>query len=154
MSISSRNGIDPYYTIGENRAIIVPSLANSADPVYRLVGNTEVIPARYQKLKNINLYAGDQIDIPGFYRLMTQDSMLAKIAFNFDRSESDMTAMSDDEISALSADHIKLMNTSEEVNVAQALVQKTKNTTYWKWCIILALLFLLIEQLLLRHFKT
>ena len=153
MSISARNGIAPYYTIGGSQAITIPATSHVVDPIYKLVGKTEVIPASYQRLKNINLYAGDQISQAGFYRLTTQDSLMANVAFNFNRSESDMTALSADEIAILSPDHIKLLNSSDEVDIAQALVNKSTNTTYWRWCLILALLFLLLEQILLRHFK-
>jgi hypothetical protein len=153
MSISSKSGIAPYYTIGDQAPMTVSSTSNAADPVYKLVGNTEVIPARYQRLRNINLYAGDQIDQAGFYRLTTQDSMIAKIAFNFNRSESDMNSLSDKQITQLNPDHITILNTQEEVDIATALVNKSANTNYWRWCLILALGFLFVEQVLLRHLK-
>ncbi len=154
MSISTKNGISPYYTIGSSIPITVSSISNVSDPIYKLSGVTEIIPARYQRLRNINLYAGDQITQSGFFRLTTQDSLMAKVAFNFDRSESDLSTLSNTELNKLAPDHMVLLNNQQDIDIASALVNKSTNTTYWKWCLILALLFLLIEQLLLRYFKT
>ena len=154
MSTSSKSGMSPYYTIGSQEAITLPLSTKSVDPVYKLIGDIEVIPARYQRNRSVNLYAGEQIDKAGFYRLTTQDSLLAKVAYNFERSESDLSTLSNDEILKLSPSHLSVLHTQNEVDVVSAIINKSKNATYWKWCIILALLFLLIEQLLLRYFKT
>ena len=153
MSISARSGIAPFYTVGSNEAIVVTPFEEAVDPVYKLEGNIEVIPARYQQLKNINLYAGDQIDQSGFYKLTTQDSLIANIAFNYERSESKLSMLSNEALLKLNPDHISVINTGDQIDVAEALVNKSRNTVYWKWCIILALIFLLIEQLLLRWRK-
>ncbi len=154
MSTSSKSGIAPYYTVGGAQPITISSSSSQSDPVYKLVGNIEIIPARYQRLKNINLYAGDQIDESGFYKLTTQDSTLATVAFNFNRSESDMQTYTKDEIVNLSPGHISVINADEEIDVAEALVSKSQHTTYWKYCILFALFFLLCEQIILRHLKA
>lgn len=154
MSISSHRGIAPYYTIGQNQTMTISAVNTSNDPVYKLIGNTEVIPARYPRLKRVNLYAGEQIDQAGVYRLTTQDTTLALVAYNYDRSESDMTSLSNDEIEKLAPEHLSIISVQQNPDIAQAIVNKSTNKTYWKWLIIACLVFLLIEQLLLRHWKS
>ena len=154
MSISSRSGIEPYYTIGGLRPITITSSSVASDPVYKLLGEIEVIPARFQRLRNTNLYAGDQINRAGIYKLITQDSTIARIAYNYDRSESDLAVLSNDAIADIAPEHITVLDNTEETDIAEAIVNQSKRTTFWKTCLLLALAFLLCEQLLLRYFRA
>jgi hypothetical protein len=91
----------------------------------------------------------EEIDA-GNLELRAGDSTLQRIAFNYDRKESSHDYYSKDDIKGL-VGNVAI----DEVNNPTAYVKETISEIrfgqrFWKWCIILALIFIAIEILLLR----
>jgi hypothetical protein len=89
----------------------------------------------------------------GNYQLLKGDSVLAMIAFNDDRSESDLSYGDDSELNAkfpghkirvFSPGNSSLQNDIRAVNMGLQL---------WKVCLILTLLFIAAEILLIRFYN-
>jgi hypothetical protein len=116
-------------------------------------GQFEAIPDIRQTPGSTLLYVADQIKTPGFYDLIKGDSTLAVMAFNDNRIESDMHYSSDAALAQLfGKQKINIFNSKKDAQSLQ--VTATSNSQeLWKLCVILALVFLVIEILLVRFFN-
>ncbi len=94
-----------------------------------------------------------QIVEAGFYNLMAKDSLVQKLAFNYSRSESDLESYTSEELKDLSPENWSVMELVEGRAITEKVNQAVSGIELWKWCIILTLIFLALEQLLLRIWK-
>jgi hypothetical protein len=116
-------------------------------------GQFEAIPDIRQTPGSTLLYVADQIKTPEFYDLIKGDSTLAVMAFNDNRIESDMHYSSDAALAQLfGKQKINIFNSKKDAQSLQ--VTATSNSQeLWKLCVILVLVFLVIEILLVRFFN-
>lgn len=176
--------MDPAYSNFQNHAFFVPILmkagmtANNKDALYYQCGQTGNIPVPVTVnpekgivLKNdkssivsevINisgelfLNTNGEIELPGWYDATegSSDSVLFNLSFNLNRKESDTRTMNSYALEkAASASGANLFTGSAETLGAE-YTAAAKGYPLWKWCIILVLIFLLIEILLIRFFRT
>src|SRR6185437_9707042 len=91
-----------FYTAGRDETIEIPPLQTSEKQVLKLVkaGHT-IIPDTRQREGSTLLYVGDQLQETGTYDLKMQDSTVAVLAFNDNRSESDLSYLSSAELSKI-----------------------------------------------------
>ncbi|MEO6523764.1 MAG: BatA domain-containing protein [Mucilaginibacter sp.] len=154
--IALLSGHDPalFYTIGEDEAVETLPVQSTDKQVLKLHKDQQVIiPDVRQQEGSTVLYLSDQVREPGNYRLQKQDSLMAVLAFNNSRSESDLSYPDDAEL--------KAQTSGKESNIIQAGVASLKDTVaktnigleLWKLCIILALISLAAEILLIRFYQ-
>ncbi|UEG52534.1 BatA domain-containing protein [Mucilaginibacter daejeonensis] len=142
------------YTIGSNVSIEVPPVQVNEKQLLKLIkGDVALIPEVRQQDGNMLLYIADQVQQPGNYQLKKQDSLVAMLAFNSSRAESDLTYMNKADLKQL------LPGNGSVIQAGKAPLQDVIADTnfglqLWKLCIILALIFIAAEILLLRFFKT
>ena len=110
----------------------------------------------YTRLNKIRLQFHEAITDAGNYELVLGDSLMGYVSFNYTRSESAPEYYSAQDLQTLIDDmgltqfvvlDGELESFSEEYKKIQSGIE------LWKWCVILALLFLGIEVLLIRYFK-
>lgn len=99
------------------------------------------------------LYQQQQISTAGNYQINTlaQKTPLAAIAFNYNRKESDLKAHTEQDFEGITGkiNNLRLHTQSASI-LAFDLTQTQTGTPLWRVCVILALLFVLIEILLLK----
>lgn len=145
-----------YYIIGENEVITVRNMdiANDNILVIRdLQSEFEFIPELRRINKQVDIYPHGQITIAGNYTLYNDQTPLKGMAFNYNRSESDMnfyTAQELDEM--LNNNNLSAIQIIESAGkpFVQTLSEISQGIRLWRWFVILALAFLLAEGLLLR----
>ena len=150
MAISSANGEAISYTIGENRIVEIISEKNISDIVYKVTGTQEFIPSQLNAGGKILLNLGDNISEAGIYNVEINDNVVKKLAFNYNKLESQLDYLNTADLAEKFGDQVNIFSNQLEANFTQLIEEKDQGITYWKWCLILALLFLAIEQLLLR----
>ncbi|MBI3135323.1 MAG: BatA domain-containing protein [Bacteroidetes bacterium] len=97
----------------------------------------------------------DEIYESGFYQLTDNNVWNDILALNYNRFESDITCYSPDEIPALFAQAGWENAQSLSVSEAGALeISQLKAREYWRWCLILSILFIAVEILLLKLWKS
>ena len=142
-----------FYTIGQNEAIEIPPIQTDEKQLLKLNKDSiTIIPDVRQQEGNTLLYLSDEVQQTGSYNLQKEDSTVAVMAFNDNRSESDLSYLSPADMakiipksgSVLQAGTASLKNAVTDINIGLQL---------WKLCIILALLFLAVEILLVRYYK-
>ncbi|HTD99740.1 MAG TPA: BatA domain-containing protein [Mucilaginibacter sp.] len=143
-----------FYTIGEDESIEVPRVQSNEKQILKLVkGSQGIIPDVRQQEGSTLLYVSDQLQETGNYELKKQDSTLSVLAFNDNRKESDMSYLTIADMkeifpqagTVLQPGQGSLKGEVSELNFGLQL---------WKLCIILALIFLAVEILLIRFYKT
>ncbi len=119
-----------YYTVGKKIRIL------EEEQDLKLGVNEEKVSLNKISL---NEYELPQVSKSGNYNLYSEDKLLKKISFNYDRTES------------------KLIKNNIELTVENRNYQELKNQSnvnyLWKWCITFALIFMIVEMLLISFLK-
>jgi len=143
-----------YYTLGRDAAIETVPVAITDKQLLRLTksGQTIIADAKQQEGSTL-LYIADQVHEPGLYDLKKQDSTAAVLAFNDNRSESDLTYLTNDDLAKLIPQAASVLQTDHR-SLKEAVTETNFGMQLWKLCIILALFFLGAEIALIRYYKT
>ncbi len=156
MAISSRKESQVAYTIGRDEVIETDRQGGSDELVYKLRGEgEEFIPEQRVVGGKVFLGVGNQIPGAGFYDLfLNPEEILGTYAFNYDRRESQLEYMTPDELGALPNPKFSVIDVRDAAVLTARITERSQGTTYWRQCLLLALLFLAIEVALLRLWKV
>ncbi|MFD0767241.1 BatA domain-containing protein [Mucilaginibacter lutimaris] len=143
-----------FYTAGNNESIETVPLQSTEKQLVKLVKDKQtIIPEVKQQEGSTMLYLPDQLTETGIYGLKKQDSTAAVLAFNDNRSESDLSYLTPEELEKLFAENAALLN-ANKLNADLLTGAANSGLQLWKLCIILALIFLAAETLFIRYYKT
>jgi hypothetical protein len=143
-----------FYTIGEDESVeTLPIQASDKQLVKLVKGQQTIIPDVRQQEGSTVLYFSDQIHEPGNYELKKQDTVVATLAFNNNRSESDLSYLDDDALKAqLTGTHNAVLQAGPQ-SLKDTVAKANMGLELWKLCIILSLIFLAAEILLIRFYQ-
>ena len=143
-----------FYTIGQNVEIGLNGIELSEAEVLKLKNNeTEIIPQLNRKSNGNSLYIADQINKPGFYQLLDEGKIKAVFAFNESREESALDFYNKTDLQELLGINNNQILESNNSSIQQQIKQANLGSSFWKLCLILTIIFLLIEILLIRFFN-
>ncbi len=160
MALLSMKQHDISFTLGANDGLNLSQANIGNDETFHLI-NTEkkfdVIPNHRVTASDIHITFNDVVKEAGNYDLSTKQKTVSVVSFNYNRAESYLASYSTEEIAA-QIQQYKLSNmqmlATEVPNLTKKLNQLAEGIALWKYCIVLVLLFLLIEILLLRFWKA
>jgi hypothetical protein len=135
-----------YYNIGALNTYTVP-IKMAQDEILTLSDSiSKMIPLQQTKANQVLITTRDEPSISGIYTIDKENESLANVSYNYNRSESIL--------------QFNDPNQWEGVTVYQSVGdlfdQITKDNSiksYWKWFVIFALLFLLLEMLILKFYR-
>ena len=135
-----------YYSIG-NTNIIDVNTQLSQDAILSLEkDNDEVIPLQQTFSKKVSITTDEYPKSAGILNVKEGANQLLKISFNYMRSESNLT--------------YHKLNINDNYSIDTALVSAIETiksnssiNALWKWFVIFALVFLIIEMLILKYLK-
>ncbi|OAQ39758.1 hypothetical protein A5893_09255 [Pedobacter psychrophilus] len=144
-----------FYTIGKDQEVEIPNF-NIPENQNIIIKNKEieVIPELIKKPSETMLYFADQLNKQGIYEVLLKDSLLASFALNEDRRESELKFYNRDELSKIFGVSDKNILKTNAQTLAKQIETSNFGVSLWKLCIILTILFLLMEILLIRFFKN
>ncbi len=153
-ALSSCTQQNLYAHIGEDRMAEYALKGEEKENVYKLKNGTiEVIPEAVVSNNRIRIYFNDLIQEAGNYTLTGESGTTAGLlSLNFNRNESVMHFLQGNNLNTYGNSTIKILNQGGK-NLASALGEQQRGTPFWKLCIVLVLVFLLIEILLLKFYK-
>lgn len=158
MSISSGKYRPIAYTIGQDEVIQADNKINGGgtETVYKLKGRAEeFIPEQRTVSSKVFLGINGQIKEAGFYDLfLNPENVLDKYGFNYDRQESDLTYYNEEDLASMAGAKMSVISETASQNFGTTIEERSRGIILWKWCLILALIFLAIEVLLLRFWKV
>lgn len=148
-----------YYTIGDNENIDVGMISHEGEEVFRLRndgGDFEIIPEVRQTANTAILSFHGQVKEAANYRLDLAGHTVKGISFNYSRQESVMDFVPPDEIKDRLGEGQKagiyVMNSAGKP-LTESIEEFSRGILLWKWFILSALAFLLLEGLILRFMK-
>lgn len=160
MAILSLKPSPIYYKTAINEAITLNSNSNFSDKPLHIIKDdkkVDVIPEHRVMDNFTTLFTQNQITEAGQYEVIENGNVIKDLAFNFDRKESDMNFMSQEDLQK-QIDEKGLKNVGiimpNEKTLTNALQEVNDGKKLWKLFLILALVFLAAEILIIRLFKN
>ncbi|MDY8135580.1 BatA and WFA domain-containing protein [Aquimarina sp. 2201CG5-10] len=137
---------DISYTIGQSNIYDV-SISLGQDGILSLVSDQEsIIPLQQSFSTKVKITTSEVPTKAGIYALQNKDQVIQHVSYNYHSSESDLQYYN--------------LNTTENYEVSESVTElldqikeETSINELWKWFVIFALVFLLIEILLLKYLK-
>ena len=135
-----------YYTIGQPYSIAIQTSIGQDDILTLDVDDTSVIPLQKTYSKSVVLETEDFPNMAGILNVKNKETILQNLSFNYNRTESNLSYYD--------------LKTVKDLNVESSLATTINNiksntsiNALWKWFVIFALIFLIIEMLLLKYLK-
>ncbi len=143
------------YTIGQDDFVELENNNKKSESVFKLKGKEEeFIPGQRTLGSKLFLSLNNQLKNAGIYELfMDENNPLAYFGFNFDRKESILDYFNTDQLRQKYPEgNVKFLEAANK-DLSMEVGEIDKGWVLWKWCIIGALAFLLLEILLLRFWR-
>lgn len=156
MAVLSQAHFPLFHTIGDEEGIAVAERENG-EAIYHISnGQTDIIP-QFRTIDNKGfVFLREALQKAGLYSLSSEGKTVQGIALNYNRSESDLSVYApeqlEDMIGKYGLDHVALMDDPER-NYTQVISGLIEGRPLWKYCIILALVFITMEILLIKLWK-
>ncbi|MFN8164923.1 MAG: BatA domain-containing protein [Bacteroidia bacterium] len=146
--------------IGRDHEFSVTDTMIANDQVVHLANKElkfDIIPESRMVGNQTSISVHDQIRQAGNYELSSGGNVIQVESFNYDRHESDLSVYPPSELGEMvSKANLTSMNVIEAANetISHSIAQLNEGQRLWKYCIILTLVFLAIEILLIRFFRS
>ncbi|MBX2962204.1 MAG: BatA domain-containing protein [Cyclobacteriaceae bacterium] len=144
----------PYHNLNETLITLrIDSL--SGEQQVRLAGQQEIIPAQRKLGDRVMLELPRFSMNTGFYHVMVGRDTTGLLAFNLNRNESLLKQWSAEEVKQQlgGADNITVFEANSAETFSNEIKTRYLGKPLWKYALIVALFFLLIEILLIRFLK-
>lgn len=139
------------YTIGQDHLISIDAALVSPEKEVMVHGPAEFIPGISSLGTRVLLDVQGQVKESGFYEVTQDGQMAASLAFNYDRKESDLTLTNDEDLPV--KDHVNIWSEDENRDFTRLIEETQQGKQLWKWCVILALIFIGFEIALIRLWR-
>ena len=135
-----------YYTIGQPNTIAIQTSIGQDDILTLDSDDASVIPLQKTYSKSVVLETEDFPNAAGILNVKNKDNVLQNLSFNYGRAESNLSYY---DLNALTDTNVE----SSLATTINAIKSNTNVNALWKWFVIFALVFLIIEMLLLKYLK-
>ena len=150
-SVQNKNDNAIYFTIGQQNEIKIDTEDSGDAPVKIIQNDTEFIPMQTKSSEVTKVTTEEYPLAQGIYELQSNGKLLQRLAFNYDRIESDLNFN----------DLRPLTDAYENMHLYDSLDKALKegndrnnNKDLWQLFIIFALVFLILEILLQKFLKN
>lgn len=142
------------YFIGKDQAIeITPDQELQSETIEIQNGSQQFIPSFRQAGDRVEIFLHDQIKEAGFYNVTEGGETISEFAMNYSRKESDVNFWNTQELKEKITGNTIFMNAEQMASLGQFIQEFDRGKVFWKYCLIFALVFLILESLLLRLFR-
>ncbi|TYA71512.1 vWA domain-containing protein [Seonamhaeicola marinus] len=135
-----------YYTIGKNNSFEIETQLQQDDIVSLVSHSANVIPRQKYFNNKVVINTLETPAISNIYSIKNKDFTVTNVSYNYDRSESNLIYRDLSNI-----ENVSISNSI--INVFDSIKSDAKVNALWKWFVIFALVFLVIEMLILKYFK-
>lgn len=149
-----------YYTIGDMNPIEAPDISLPQNVFFKIRADKDtlgLLPEKRVINNSVLLFLHNEVTDAGNYKLFAGDSFLSGISFNHNRKESDMSFVPVNNLQQMCINaglkNVSVLAVSAGESLPGLLQEINQGKYYWKYCILLALLFLAAEQAILRLWK-
>ena len=153
-SSSIRNESKLYYTLRESFINLRADSLQGEEPL-RWVGEEEIVPSQ-RKLNDQVIFDLPKFSITkGFYKIVANRDTISLLAFNLDKAESLLAQHTGEEMKNLlgGGDRITIFNVGSQEAFSNEIKERYLGIPLWKYALLSAIFFLLVEILLIRFLK-
>ncbi|MTI41532.1 BatA domain-containing protein [Fulvivirga lutimaris] len=153
MAVSSSKDIGRLYYSVDDDYVNIQTDSLLSDNVFKLSSEQgEFIPSQRLNNKSVLLEIPKNELEAGYYDVKISDEIVTTLAFNNSPKESDLRQTAVDDLNQYFQGKYEVISAADEASFSKAVESKYIGQPLWKYAIMLALLFLLIEVLLIRFF--
>ena len=148
-----------YYSLGDNVNVDYSYNSENANTVFKIKNESsdfEFIPFFKLQSSGLNINISNEISSSGNYIVFDDKSALFPLSFNYKRSESDLASYSFDDIQNwinTKANNCFYLFENKNIQISKQINEINSGLKLWKFALALALLFLIVEMLLIRFLK-
>ena len=135
-----------YYVLGTSHLIDIHTRLDKDEIIKLKLGDKEYIPRQKILGNKVQILTGELPEEAGIYRIIHKQQQAGSIAFNYDRKENRIDFI---DIPSLANTH-RIESLGSYVEQQQKLFKEKR---LWKYFLMLALLFLLLEMLVIKFWK-
>ncbi len=153
-SSSKRDESKPYYTLRESFISLRVDSLRGEEPL-RWIGDDEIVPAQRKVNEQIIFDLPKFSLTKGFYKVVATRDTVSLLAFNLDKAESLLEQYNAEDMKKLlgSGDNITIFEVASSEAFSNEIKERYLGTPLWKYALLLAIFFLLMEILLIRFLK-
>lgn len=149
----NRQDNKPYHYLSSGLVSVAADSLVGEEPV-RMLGEQEIVPAQRKTGNKVLLELPRYAVTPGFYYVTHQRDTLELVAFNLEKNESELAAFTEAEIqTAFGGSRVSVFDADSPEAFSIEIKARYLGTPLWKYALVLALVFLLVEVLLIRFLK-
>jgi Aerotolerance regulator N-terminal len=135
-----------YYTIGNDNTFDVNVQLNQDDILTIANEDVSIIPKQQYFNSKVSVNTVEEPSVANIYSLKSKDETIQNVSYNYDRTDS--------ELQYQDISNLKNIILSDSVTDSFDTIKSGTNiNALWKWFAIFALVFLVIEMLILKYFK-
>ena len=135
-----------YYTIGKQNNFDVP-IQLMEDEILKIKDSSNVfIPLQQTKANKVAVTTIEEPATSGTYDIVKETDFITNISYNFNRNESYLQYLNTENWNGVN-------NNASISELFESITEANNINSFWKWFVIFAVLFLLIEMLVLKFFK-
>ena len=153
MGLSARNQQKIAYTIGANEVIIIDNPGVTEGQLIRAYSEDGLIPGQAIHGSSVHLQTFGNIIEAGVVPFFLGQNPIAKIAFNYDRKESNWKFLQPQQLLEQAGSQLNVMTSGIRDSLTQEIREQDQGIVLWKWFVIMALIFLVLEILIARFWK-
>ena len=143
-----------YYYINDARITIKKGDISAEDIMKLQRSDQEIIPSQFISGNKVVLELPKYTLQPGFYDLEKNKKTEKVVAFNYNKEESRLEQVTSKTLNNIFNGNAALYEETSLDSFKTALKERTQGKALWKYCLALALAFLLAEILLIRLVKS
>ena len=138
--------------IGKDEVIELNKDLPSSEKILEVEGDITFIPAIINLDSKTAIDVHGQIKKSGVWEVKSNEEIIEKLAFNYDRSESKMHFLSKEDLKNKYGS-VNIIDQTLHADLGQALKERERGKSLWRWMLVLSLIFLAIEQIIIRFWK-
>jgi hypothetical protein len=153
-SSGKKNEVKPYYSLNESFITFRLDSIIGEQPL-KLVGEQEIVPAQRKMADQVMMELPRLAMSAGFYKVAYNKDTVGLLAFNLNQRESLLDQLTAEEVKRKlgNSESISIFESKSEEAFSNEIKARYLGTPLWKYALILALFFLLVEILLIRFLK-
>lgn len=158
-SLQSLTSLQQTFQISKNINIPISSENSNRELRFNIKNekqSIDIIPNAYTNNNSINLNIKEHLINDGFYDIFNKDKQFSSVAFNYTRDESNLIFVNINKIKEMFQNkkiNISYLSSNQSNNITQQIKDQTLGVQLWKWFIIFALIFILLEILTIKFYK-
>ena len=149
-----KHEVKPYYSLNESFISVRLDSVFGEQPL-KLVGEQEIVPSQRKLADQVLMELPRLAMSAGFYKVAHERDTVGLLAFNLNRYESLLSQFSGEEVKRQLGNPggVGIFEANSEEAFSNEIKERYLGKPLWKYALILALFFLLVEILLIRFLK-